>query len=329
MLPLIPQIEPVTATPRPFWSVMIPSYNSANLLERTLETVLEQDPGSSAMQIEVVDDASTEGGIAEVVARVGRGRVALFVQPHNVGPSANFTTCVRRSLGHWVHILHSDDLVAPGFYECYRDRILACPDAVMVAGQTIDIDAEERPVWVTRPVTVEDGYVRDAAFTIVADNPVRFVAAVVARRTYERVGGFRPELFHTSDWEMWARVAASGPVAWVGEPYGRYRVHPDSDTSRLHKSTAYLDDCLRAVRMMSRHVEPVRRRQALRAGRRHVAMYATSVSNDLAGQCQYRLAALNAARALAIDPSVRTCSQLLYMTRKWVSDDRGSGRYLE
>jgi len=42
---------------RPYWSVMIPTYNPrANYLEETLNKVLQQDPGPKQMPIEVIDD---------------------------------------------------------------------------------------------------------------------------------------------------------------------------------------------------------------------------------------------------------------------------------
>ena len=57
----IPSIAPVASdVHRPLWSVMIPAYNCARYLRQSLESVLVQDLGPSHMQIEVVDDRSTE-----------------------------------------------------------------------------------------------------------------------------------------------------------------------------------------------------------------------------------------------------------------------------
>ena len=74
-----PRIAPLPETGfRTRWSVMIPTYNRTTFLERTLESVLSQDPGPEEMQIEVVDDASTLDDPESLVRRVGGGRVSFF-----------------------------------------------------------------------------------------------------------------------------------------------------------------------------------------------------------------------------------------------------------
>ena len=101
---------------RPLWSVMIPTYNCANYLRKTLTSVLAQDPGAELMHIEVVDDHSADDNPAAVVAELGEHRVGFYQQPVNVGVPGNFDTCLQRSRGHMVHILHGDDFVLKGFY---------------------------------------------------------------------------------------------------------------------------------------------------------------------------------------------------------------------
>src|ERR1019366_10494544 len=102
---------------RPFWSVMIPAYNRTKYLEKTLRSVLSQDPGPEEMQIEVVDDVSLVDDPEPIVRRVAGHRVSFFRNPRNLGLMPNFNNCIERSQGQWVHILHTDDFVYPGFYE--------------------------------------------------------------------------------------------------------------------------------------------------------------------------------------------------------------------
>ena len=72
MNPHCARIGPVDAAfVRPVWSVMIPTYHCARYLGETLRSVLAQDPGPDAMQIEVVDDHSTQDDPERVVREVG------------------------------------------------------------------------------------------------------------------------------------------------------------------------------------------------------------------------------------------------------------------
>src|SRR5947207_15605375 len=82
---------------RPLWSVMIPSYNCARYLRHALKSVLAQDPGPEKMQIEVVDDCSTDEDIAALVLEIGQGRVGIYRQEANIGSLRNFETCLNRS----------------------------------------------------------------------------------------------------------------------------------------------------------------------------------------------------------------------------------------
>jgi glycosyltransferase involved in cell wall biosynthesis len=77
---------------RPLWSVMIPTYNCAHFLRRTLESVLDQDPGPDFMQIEVVDDCSTADDPRTVVDQIGCGRVGFYRKPQNEGAIKNVNT---------------------------------------------------------------------------------------------------------------------------------------------------------------------------------------------------------------------------------------------
>ena len=127
-----PLISPLQEenSPRPFWSVMIPTYNPrADYLEETLNSVLQQDPGPDQMQIEVVDDCSNDNTASEVTRRIGAGRVTFHAESQNRGLANNWNRCIERARGHWVHILHQDDIVLPGFY----DRLRKAGSAAMLA----------------------------------------------------------------------------------------------------------------------------------------------------------------------------------------------------
>ncbi len=246
-----PTIKPVSVeNPRPFWSVMIPTYNCAEYLVRTLKSVLSQDAGPEIMQIEVIDDCSTKDDPEEVVRGIGQERVEFYRQPKNVGAPVNFTTCIRRARGHWVHILHGDDEVLPGFYRKYRDIVEAYA-CFMGVGRSIFID--ENNFWrsITRPLQKEEGLLENAQFILSIGNEVRTPSVIVARKAYEKVGGYNEKLIHCTDWDMWTKVAAYGSVCYVSQPYTLYREHSASDTTRLANSGLDIADELQAIKIIA------------------------------------------------------------------------------
>jgi GT2 family glycosyltransferase len=231
----IPSIVPLPeGTPRPFWSVMIPTYNSGDYLRRALGSVLNQDPGPAEMQIEVVDGCSTRDDPEGVVRELGGDRVTFHRLASNQGGPHTFNTCVQRSRGRWVHILHGDDMVLPGFYSAYRALIELHPEVMMVVGKVVTIDEADRWLYLSpagpvpeQPVIVD--FVRRQA----VDQQAAFPTVVVRRTAYERVGGFCTWFKHVADMDMWFRAGLTGPVARVPAAYGLFRKHAASDTN-LH-----------------------------------------------------------------------------------------------
>ena len=208
-----PAIKPVSdGVDRPFWSVMIPTFNCADYLRRTLQSVLSQAPGPNEMQIEVVDDVSTKDDPLAVVQELGGGRVTFFRNPANQGATATFNTCIERARGRWVHILHGDDMVLPGFYQAHREIIDDHPEVVMVSGQVIKIDETDRWTDVYGPLPPEDGPIVKDFYRVQAVKQLgHFVGVVVRRDAYEAVGGFCTLFCHVADWNMWFRIAGFGP----------------------------------------------------------------------------------------------------------------------
>jgi len=92
------------------------------------------------MQIEVVDDCSDKDEPEEVVDEIGQGRVLFYKKSINGGAIHNFNTCIERSCGYLVHILHGDDSVETGFYKQFTAAFQASPDCAAIFCRAFDID---------------------------------------------------------------------------------------------------------------------------------------------------------------------------------------------
>ncbi len=254
---------------KPLWSVMIPTYDCARYLRETLESVLSQDPGPEQMQIEVVDDCSSDEP-ERVVGELGSGRVGFFRQPRNVGHIRNFNTCIERSRGHLVHLLHGDDTVRPGFYATMAAPFARHPEIGAAFCRYISIDA--RGNWHTiAPLEQEEpGILPGWLEKIAVGQRLQPPTIVVRRDVYERIGGFDARAGQMGeDWEMWVRIAASYPVWYEPEPLACYRVHGASLTDAI-SARQYLRELRQVVELNRRVLPPDRAdelsRRALEVG---------------------------------------------------------------
>jgi len=245
--PNIARIDPVpVGVARPLWSVMIPTYNCAKYLRQTLRSVLTQDPGPEQMQIEVVDDCSTEDEPEAVVYELGKGRVNFYRKPQNEGITANFNTCLERSRGHLIHILHGDDYIASGFYRRVADAAQKLPNTTLIATRCFVVnESNEIDRLSDRVKTLETP--SSDCLTILYRFGLYAPGIVVRRSFYEQFGGFNRRLRHTADWEMCARAVAFGAGFFINEPLAFYRYFAGNDTGKLARSADDVKDILQLV----------------------------------------------------------------------------------
>jgi hypothetical protein len=225
-------VPPVASdTFRSLWSVMIPTYNCASYLRTTLKSVLLQDPGRNCMQIEVVDDASTRDDPAAVVREMGESRVTFYQQPYNVGHCRNFDSCLQRSRGQLIHLLHGDDAVREGFYQKMERAFTEHPEIGAAFCRYISIDEDGHWQTISPLEQRESGVLSGWLEKIATGQRLQPPAIVVRRDVYERLGGFDLRIArYGEDWEMWVRIAAHFPVWYEVEPLALYRVHSGSLT---------------------------------------------------------------------------------------------------
>lgn len=224
---------------------MIPTFNCAKYLKKTLESVLSQDPGQEKMQIEVIDDCSTKDNPEEVTRHIGNGRVVFYKNEKNTGLcTKNFNICIKKSQGQLVHILHGDDLVLPGFYKKMANLADENPNASFYGCRTFNIDQEGIILNANERIkSLEKMTNNNEAFFY--GTAVQAAGVVVRRSFYEQHGGFNENLIHTADCEMWARAIFFGGGVVTPEVLGCYRVFENNDTSTLMQTGENIVDYLK------------------------------------------------------------------------------------
>jgi glycosyltransferase involved in cell wall biosynthesis len=292
---------------------MIPTYNRTTYLERTLASVLTQDPGAKEMQIEVMDDASTVDDPEALVRRVGGDRVSFFRQPRNLGLVGSWNGCIERSVGEWVHVLHSDDVVFPGFYATLKSALEGRDDIGAAFCRWLIMDENEGRLWSSDLERPTPGILNDFMDRIGVSQRISTPSMVVRRSVYENLGGFRRELSSTADWEMWARIAAHYPIWYEPQILAAWRVHSQSQTEVAVKSVENVADglrCLAAIRTLlpTERVEIISRK-----ARELISLSAINNASEAGGEGEFVVAIRQVREALKCCISLRVIKSLVLL----------------
>lgn len=276
-----PEVKPVPDNiQRPRWSVMIPAYNCSLYLAENILSVLEQDPGTDQMQIEVVDDASTDADVETLVKQVGKGRVKYYRQPENVGSLRNFETCLNRATGQYIHMLHGDDKLRNGFYKEIEKLFTAFPEAGAAFTGFTFVDDQNIRLYDNDVLLKRPGLLENWLFQIARSQLVQAPAMVVKRSVYEKLGSFYA-VHYGEDWEMWVRIAAHYPVAHSPERLALYRVHQNNITGRYFLSGQSMKDALKVVDLIQEFLPLHQRADTKRFTKKYLSFYFARTSDKI------------------------------------------------
>ena len=296
-------------------AVIIPTYNRRDLVVRAVRSVLRQS--YSDLCCAVVDNGSTDG-TADALTALGDPRVKVLSQATPMGGPAARNLGIAATEGtEWVAFLDSDDLWAPTKIERQLAALSLHPGSAWSATSCVNVGQSLQVLQALRLVEGPPGVDEVVMFSpeqirtvLKEDNhiPSGNSTVMVSRALLDECGYFDPSLATCDDWDLWLRLAARSPMAYVDRPLAGYLIWEGQSSSN---ERAFTRDAMTVrARNFPEGGPPIRHyiaRWDREAGRRHVAAgrrwraarnYARAAWFGMApGQLAYAVAAAAAPKA--------------------------------
>jgi glycosyltransferase involved in cell wall biosynthesis len=227
--------------------VIVPCYRYGRFLRECVESVLAQSLQS--VRILIIDDASPDN-TAEVAAELVKddSRVNFLRHSKNKGHIETYNEGIEWASGDYLLLLSADDYLLPGALGRAADLMDAHPEVGFTFGRAIDLKgiAQEKESIANSAVesVISGGgsaVLRGEAFFGLIEafrsvNIVRTPTAIVRTDLQKRLGGYRRELPHSGDLEMWLRFAAHASVGVLAAYQAAYRFHGDNMQRAYYRS---------------------------------------------------------------------------------------------
>lgn len=229
--------------------LIVPCYRYGKFLKECIDSILSQDVPQ--MRVLIIDDASPDDSpdIARQIAAQDP-RIELICHQSNRGPTATFNEGLDWAKSTYLLMISADDYLMPGALSRAMRLMDEHPEVGFAFGSGMRLrnGVLTSDDWLAQMLAavVGPGDTRILAgreFMAVsgAYNIVHAVTAVVRTELQHWVGGYRHELAHTHDMEMWLRLAAHAPVGVIKPFQGVYRQHGDNISAAFYVSNGIAD----------------------------------------------------------------------------------------
>lgn len=188
---------------RPKISVVLPTYNRAQLLKRSIQSVLDQT--YKDFEVIVVDDGSTDN-TEEVVRRliIKDKRVRFIKFKENKGANAARNAGIRASRGKFVAFQDSDDVWNPIKLAVQIKVLNKAPKEVGAVYCAWRVVGEKSKIMPPKRILNKSGNIHKV---LLRGNFITTQVVVLKKDCFRKVGLFDENLPRYQDWEMWIRVA--------------------------------------------------------------------------------------------------------------------------
>lgn len=222
----------------PFFSVVIPLYNRADLIGTTLKSVLAQE--FEDYEVIVVDDGSTDNSVAVVKDYIERfaGRLRISTQA-NQGPGAARNKGIYEAQGNYIAFLDSDDLWFPWTLQTYVQALQESHLPSLLSGRLVEfsqIDLLEA-VKNTKRETLQSQFFDDYFASYIHQVLLGAGMAVMRRDVAQSSGGFTTLQINAEDHDLALRLGdAKGFVNIMTPVTVAYRQHETNVTTNVSRS---------------------------------------------------------------------------------------------
>jgi glycosyltransferase involved in cell wall biosynthesis len=227
--------------------VIVPCYRYGHYLRQCVESALAQ---AEPVRVLIIDDASPDDS-AEVAADLAASdaRVALMRHRANKGHIATYNEGIEWATSPYLLLLSADDYLLPGALTRAVRVMEMHPEVGLVFGNAFEL-VEKGTMIPVEPFAAAGPRVKDCIMTgqefvtrSGARNIVPTPTAVVRTSIQKSVGGYRSDLPHSGDMEMWLRICVCASVGFVDAYQAVYRLH-GGNMSNGYREANWLPDIL-------------------------------------------------------------------------------------
>lgn len=210
------------------FSTIIPVYNRVNLIEHTIESIIDEK-----LEIIVVDDGSTDGTVENLKQYGDR---IIILQQENKGPGAARNLGITKATGDYILFLDSDDLWFTWSLNTFKQAIFQFNYPAFIAGTATRFNQESEIKSIqysSLQIELFPDYYASSQLSLWLLNGAVAIKSEVLRQA----GGFTAQWINGEDSDLWLKLGTAKQFVYIhSPPLLAYRRHPNSAVANNKKT---------------------------------------------------------------------------------------------
>lgn len=198
-------------------SIVMPVYNEANYLDKTLRSILSQEEVN--LELIVVNDGSSDGSLHIIESIANQDDRVILISQSNKGITNALINGCKAATGEFIARQDAGDWSLPGRLKAQLEAFHSQPEAVLCSTGTRYYSERQELLFeaTLSPEEANLGLIPNSIEEI--KGPSHHGCVMFRREAYEECGGYRPEFLVAQDLDLWTRLMNFGKHICLPEVY--------------------------------------------------------------------------------------------------------------
>ncbi|MBW8050438.1 MAG: glycosyltransferase [Cytophagales bacterium] len=199
-------------------SIITPSYNQAQYIEQTIQSVINQNYPN--LEYIIIDGGSTDNTL-EIIKKYEK-HVNYWISEPDTGQSNAINKGLKKAKGDIITWINSDDLLAPNALHMAQQYFMDYPAIMLIHGKTILFnDQNDKEI-------LKGAEEEDLKYKYLAYMPFPQPSSFFRKQVVEKLGYLDESLDYGMDFDLLVRITLNYDILKVGNIFSKYRLHNTS-----------------------------------------------------------------------------------------------------
>jgi glycosyltransferase involved in cell wall biosynthesis len=244
----------------PVFTVLVPTYNQAKYISFALDSLINQTYQN--WEAVVVNDGSTDQTQEIIASYAKKDQRIRIINKENGGAGSALNEGLKNARGRWICWLSSDDLFEPDKLEVHLRAMQDNPDIRFFHTNYYVLDGQ---INCRKPGKSDmNSFVPPKELQVLKFFEINYfngISVVIHREVFDSVGYFNEKFRHGQDFDMWLRISALYPSAFIDKRTCATRIHPGQGTKfsigkDIYDSPGIYDSVVACLEFLNSHEYP-------------------------------------------------------------------------